>query len=61
VKKRKRFAIVGAGPKAAAICLKIKVLQDLGYETPEVVVFEKREKAATWTGRNGFTNGNLLF
>ncbi len=50
-------AVLGAGPKAAAIASKTHVLQELGYGPLRVAVLEQREVAASWTGRHGFTSG----
>lgn len=40
--KNKRLIIIGAGPKALAIATKNKVLKDLGFRTPQVVIIEKK-------------------
>lgn len=58
--KNKRLIIIGAGPKALAIATKNKVLKDLGFRTPQVVIIEKKEVAAHWTGQGGYTNGNMV-
>lgn len=55
---RKRLLVLGAGPKAAAIAAKSFILNELGHEAPEVVVIERYEKCANWTGKHGFTNGD---
>lgn len=49
--------VIGAGPKAAAIAAKIHVLNELGYGPLRVKLVERRELAASWTGRHGFTSG----
>jgi mycobactin lysine-N-oxygenase len=54
-----KLIIIGAGPKGLAIAAKNKVLRDLGLDTPEVILIEKSEIAANWTGRRGFTNGKM--
>lgn len=50
-------AVLGAGPKAAAIASKAHVLRELGYGPLRILVLEQREVAASWTGRHGFTSG----
>lgn len=50
-------AVLGAGPKAAAIASKAHVLHELGYGPLRIAVLEQREVAASWTGRHGFTSG----
>jgi mycobactin lysine-N-oxygenase len=52
-----RLAVIGAGPKAAAIAAKAACLRDSANIPIEVVVFEKSEVGAAWTGRHGYTNG----
>ena len=53
-----RLGIIGAGPKAAAICAKAAVLKKQGYFVPEVHVFEKHaEPGAQWSGTHGYTDG----
>lgn len=54
---RKRLAVVGCGPKALAIAAKADVLRELGIANIEIVIFEKNEVAANWTGIAGFTDG----
>lgn len=54
---KKKLVVVGAGPKALAIYAKAKVLGSLGFEVPEIIVIEKSEIAAHWTGKNGYTDG----
>lgn len=54
------LAIIGAGPKALAVAAKTQVLWELGFEVPQVHIFEKEEVGAHWTGKHGFTNGQLL-
>lgn len=50
-------AVLGAGPKAAALASKAHVLHELGYGPLRIAVLEQREVAASWTGRHGFTSG----
>lgn len=51
------LAIVGAGPKGAAIAAKVHVLNGLGMSNLKLGVIERNELASSWTGRNGFTRG----
>lgn len=51
------LAVVGAGPKGAAIAAKTHVLNSLGIADLKIAVIERRELASSWTGRNGFTSG----
>lgn len=50
------LAIVGGGPKAAALCAKAACLRTVGIEI-DVVVFERREPGSSWSGEHGFTDG----
>lgn len=52
-----RIAVIGAGPKAAALAAKTHVLNELGIAPLELHVFERDEIAAHWTGRAGWTSG----
>lgn len=54
---QKKIAIIGAGPKAAAIAAKAAVLRMMGLEPPEIDIFEPLELGAAWTGKHGFTDG----
>jgi mycobactin lysine-N-oxygenase len=51
------LAVVGAGPKAAALTTKAQVLKDLGLGEVKVVVIERDSIAANWRGSAGFTDG----
>ena len=52
------LAVIGAGPKAAALAVKAQVLRELGLGNIQVVVIEKtKELAANWAGHSGFTDG----
>lgn len=53
----KSLAVIGAGPKAAALAAKAKVLRDHHLGNVDVLVFEQIELAANWKGRAGFTDG----
>ena len=50
-------AVVGAGPKAAALAAKAHVLNELGVARLDVRILERNEIAAHWTGRHGWTSG----
>ena len=52
-----KIAIVGAGPKAAAIIAKAFVLNKLGIGKLEIDIFEEHEIAANWDGQYGHTDG----
>lgn len=52
----KRIAVIGGGPKAAAICAKAHCI-NLSRRQLDVRVFEKAEWGGAWTGRNGYTDG----
>ncbi|MGW7793821.1 lysine 6-monooxygenase, partial [Streptomyces tricolor] len=55
---RARVAVLGAGPKAAALAAKTHVLNELGLADVELSVFERDEIGAHWTGRAGWTSGS---
>jgi mycobactin lysine-N-oxygenase len=57
--KMNNLIVIGAGPKGLAIAAKNQVLQSLGIETPNVIIIEKSEIAANWTGKSGYTNGKM--
>ncbi len=52
----KKIAIVGGGPKAAAICAKVDCLRRAGVRI-DVSVFEKSAWGAAWSGAFGYTDG----
>ena len=52
--------ILGAGPKALAIAAKHAVLQRLGYRVPQLLVVDKQDVAAHWSGTAGYTDGRRL-
>lgn len=54
---QQNIAVIGAGPKAAAIAAKAYCLQQVGKEI-SVTVFERSEIGAHWSGRNGYTDGD---
>lgn len=51
------LVVVGAGPKAAALAVKAKVMRDLGIGEVRIIVIESNEVAANWKGGFGFTDG----
>jgi mycobactin lysine-N-oxygenase len=56
----KELAIVGAGPKAAAIVARCNVLTALGHQNvPNVTVFEGNAIGSAWSGGGGFSSGFL--
>jgi mycobactin lysine-N-oxygenase len=53
-----RLVVVGAGPKAAALAAKARVLKELGFPEVKIDVLEReKEIAANWIGLTGFTTG----
>jgi mycobactin lysine-N-oxygenase len=54
---KKHLAVVGGGPKAAAVAAKAHVLSQLGLADVHVTIFEPKEIGANWTGRHGYTDG----
>lgn len=57
----KTLAIVGGGPKAAAIVARAAILRELlGKDrVPEIYVFERNGVGAAWSGDYGFSSGFL--
>jgi mycobactin lysine-N-oxygenase len=56
--EKKSIAVIGAGPKAAALAAKAKALRDCKGADINVLVFERTELAAHWTGGvGGYTDG----
>jgi mycobactin lysine-N-oxygenase len=51
------LAIVGAGPKAAAVAARTKELAQIGIHVPRIVVIEQNEPGSSWKGGYGFTTG----
>lgn len=52
------LGIIGAGPKAMAIAAKARVLKGLGFQVPDVVIFERGEIAENWRPSSGLTSGD---
>jgi len=56
---KRKLIVIGAGPKSLAIAAKNKVLKELGVNAPDLIIIEKNEIAAHWTGNSGYTNGKM--
>jgi mycobactin lysine-N-oxygenase len=53
-----RIAVIGAGPKAAAIAARASIERELpGGLSFEVTIFEREEVCAHWRGTGGYTDG----
>lgn len=57
---KKKLLVVGAGPKGLALAAKADALSHNGYDVPELILIEKDEVAAHWSGKFGFTDGNQV-
>jgi len=55
----KILAVMGAGPKGLAVAVKAKVLKEFGIAFDRVVLIEKNNVAAHWSGEAGYTDGTL--
>lgn len=56
----KTLAIVGGGPKAAALVARAAILRELGVKTvPTIYVFEKKDIGSAWSGNDGHSSGYL--
>lgn len=53
---QQNLAVIGAGPKAAAIAAKAYCIQQGGVPV-SVTVFEKSQVGANWSGKRGYTDG----
>jgi len=53
-----KIAIIGAGPKAAAIAARAACLNAVRKNDLRVTIFEKHHPGANWTGRYGYTDGD---
>lgn len=53
-----RIAVLGCGPKAAALHVQAHSLSVLGKQSVEVVSWDMNVPAANWDGNHGYTNGN---
>ncbi len=59
VKSKKTLALIGAGPKSLAIAAKNKILQELGFDVPKIILFEKEYAGFNWSQKSGLTSGEL--
>lgn len=59
VKQQKTMAVIGAGPKGIATAVKAKVLSEFGVPVDRVILIEKWNVAAHWSGLYGYTNGEM--
>ena len=57
LKKRIELAVVGGGPKSAALAAKAYALRKARVADIHVSVFEKKEIGANWNGDSGYTDG----
>lgn len=53
----KNLLIIGAGPKALAIHTKACVLREIGRDAPNIIIVEKSQIGANWSGGHGYTDG----
>jgi mycobactin lysine-N-oxygenase len=53
----KHLAIIGAGPKAAAIAAKADILNRVQKAELQITIFEQSTVAGNWTGGQGYTDG----
>lgn len=53
----RKIAIIGGGPKAAAICAKAECLNRRHQRRLEITVFERFIIGANWSGHHGYTDG----
>ena len=51
------IAIIGAGPKAAAIAAKASSLSTFNTNVPSITIYERHQPAAAWVGKTGYTDG----
>jgi mycobactin lysine-N-oxygenase len=55
----RNLVVIGAGPKAMALAAKNTVLEELGFEVPQIHIIEKSAIGANWNGCGGYTNGRM--
>ena len=55
----RRLAVLGAGPKSLALAAKLRVLAEIGFQVPELVIIEQHDVAHHWRATSGLTNGEL--
>jgi mycobactin lysine-N-oxygenase len=56
-KQRVDLAVVGGGPKAAALAARAYALREIGLADLNVTIFEQFEIGSAWTGKHGYTDG----
>lgn len=56
---RQTLVVIGAGPKGIATAVKAKVLEEFGLPVDRVILIEKHNVAANWSGEFGYTNGEM--
>src|SRR5215831_16753799 len=56
----KDLAVIGGGPKGAAIAAKASALRAVGYDAPVITIYEPHSLGASWSGRFGYTDGIQL-
>lgn len=52
----KKIAVIGGGPKAAALCAKASAINAFGQQVT-VRVFERDQIGAAWLGKHGYSDG----
>ena len=52
-----KIAVIGAGPKAAALAAKAEALRSAGLGDVRITIFEHQAIGANWTGEYGYTDG----
>lgn len=55
----RNLIVIGAGPKAMALAAKNTVLEELGFDVPQIHIIEKSAIGAHWSGCGGYTNGRM--
>tara|TARA_B110001454_G_scaffold218046_1_gene244907 strand:- start:16779 stop:18137 length:1359 start_codon:yes stop_codon:yes gene_type:complete len=56
---RKTLVVIGAGPKGIATAVKAKVLEEFSLPVDRVIIIERHNVAANWSGEFGYTNGEM--
>jgi mycobactin lysine-N-oxygenase len=51
------IAVIGAGPKAAALVAKADILRSAGLANIVITIFERAVPGANWNGSHGYTDG----
>lgn len=52
------IAVIGGGPKAAALAAKAFCLNEIKKTQINITIFESKSIGASWNGENGYTNGS---